>query len=146
MSPGIIILLIFFAGAALIALITVPLFRLITNALGIKQVLEDGVALTENGLEFLGFGFLGPNKVTINYRDIESVELMPYYKSLLTILMPRFDSSVRWIRRRPFNQMVIVKFKGPQVYKKLHFTPKDPLAFAEQLKSRIEPNVGTPKT
>jgi hypothetical protein len=139
MSPGMIIMLIFFAGAALVAAIVIPVFRFVTNSLGIKQVLEEGAVLTENGLEFLDFlWYFRVTKVKVSYADIESVKLMPYYKGLLTIVLPRFDTSSRWIRRRPFHQIVVIEFMGSQVYKRLFFTPKDAPAFVEKLKYRMK--------
>lgn len=143
MNSGALILLMFLGSVVLVVVVTVVLFRLVTCSLGLKQVLEDGVALTEDGLEVLRF--FGIGKMKLNYADVESVELLPY-RGPLPELHPRFRMSARWIGTRPFHQVVIIKLKGPRFFRYLLSTPKNGPAFVEQLKSRIEPTSHSTET
>ncbi|HEY1718144.1 MAG TPA: hypothetical protein VGH42_07595 [Verrucomicrobiae bacterium] len=136
MNPGLVILLIFFGSVALVAVITLTLFRFFTRLLGLKQVIKEGVVLTDDGLEYLGFLWLG--KLKASYVDVESVEVLPFSKGLISILFFRYGLSSHWIGPRLFREMVAIKLKGQRVYKYLLFTPMDARVFAEKLKSRSE--------
>jgi hypothetical protein len=128
--------LIIFVSVALIAVITVIVFRFFARTFGMEKVVEEGAALTENGLEFLSPFGLG--KTTIIYANVESVELLPYYKGLFSIMLFRYGMSARWICTRFFSEIVVVKLREPRVFQHLLFTPKNPRSFVDELKSRIE--------
>lgn len=137
MNSGTLILLIFLGSVALVAIVTMALFRFVTRSLGLKQVIEEGVVMTENGLEVLRF--FGIGKMKVNYADVESVEVLPYYRGPLATLRLRYGMSARWIGTRLFHEIVVIKLKGPRVFRYLLSTPKNGPAFVEQLKARIEP-------
>lgn len=137
MNSGTIVLVIFLASVTLVAMVTLGLFRFMSLKFGLKQVHEDGVALTKNGLEVLRIFGLG--KMRLNYADVESVELLPSYKGPLATLLLRYRMSARWIGTRLFGQIVVIKLKGPRLFKYLLATPKEASAFVQQLRSRIEP-------
>jgi len=139
MNPGIVILLIFLGGAALVAVIVLTLFRSFAHLFGLKQVIREGVVLSDNGLEYLGFLWIG--KLKASYADVESVEVLPFSKGLASIPAFRYGLSSHWIGPRLFKEIVVIKLKGSRVYKYLLFTPMDPAMFVEQLRSRIATNV-----
>ena len=137
MNSGALILLAFLGSVAVVIVVTVTLFRLVTRSLGLKQVVEEGVVMTENGLEVLGF--FGVGKMSVSYADVESVELLPHCRGPLATLLLRYRMSARWVGTRLFHEIVVIKLKGPRVFRYLISTPEDGTTFVEQLKSRIEP-------
>lgn len=139
MNSGAIILVIFLASVAVVAVATLGLFRFISLKLGLKQVFDEGVVLTENGLEYLGFALLW--KMRASYADVESVAIVPYFRALISGIFYRYGMSALWIWTRPSHQVVVIKLKGRRFYKYILFAPKDASAFVQQLKSRIEPDV-----
>ncbi len=68
-------------SVCLIAFVTVVLLRFMMRKLGIKELVEEGIVLTETGIEFPRFPFFGRSKAS--YKEIESVELVPFPKSLM---------------------------------------------------------------
>src|SRR5208283_1331215 len=95
MHPAITILLICFASAALIAVITVTVMRFFIRLSGRQQLVENGVVLTESGIEYFGFLYTGVRKTP--FSEIQSVELVPYYKVLISSLFLRYGISTRRI-------------------------------------------------
>lgn len=102
-----------------------------------EDMVNEGIVLTENGIEFPRFGIMGVSKA--NYEDIESVELVPFPKSLTLRL--RYSPSVistpsgRW----KFSLgTVVIKFKPPYAFQYHLFTPTDPAQLVKELKSRID--------
>jgi hypothetical protein len=136
MNSGALILLMFVGSVTLVAAIAVTLFRFVTRWLGLKQVVEEGVVMTENGLEVLRF--FGIGKMNVSYADVESVELLPHFRGPLATLLFRYKMSARWIGTRLFHEIVVIKLRGPRLFKYLLSTPKNGPAFVEQLKSRVE--------
>ena len=65
MNSGTVILLVFLASVAVVAVAALGLFRFMSLKLDLKRVHEDGVALTENGLEILRFFGLGKMKMQL---------------------------------------------------------------------------------
>src|SRR5947209_4002608 len=100
MNSGALILLIFWGSVIVVAVITLTVFRFISRRLGLKQVLAEGVVMTENGLEYLGFAFLW--KMKASYQDVESVESPPFVKGLASAMFFRYGMSSLWICTRPF--------------------------------------------
>jgi hypothetical protein len=136
MDPGASILLIFLAAVGLVAVVTLALFRVLAAAFGLRRVVEDGAVLTESGLEVLRF--FGFGKLTLRYSEIEGAEILAHLRGPLATLLPRYRMSARWIGTRPLHPIVVIKLKGPRAFKYLLSTPRDALAFVEQLRSRIE--------
>jgi hypothetical protein len=128
-------------AVALIAVFTLTVFRLLTRWCGTKQLIEDGVALTEDGIEYLRFYLLGKGRAAFD--EIESVEFLPFGKALFPILFFRYGYSLYIIRTRLFSDCVLIQFrKSPRwfelYFKYLLFTPRHPAEFAERLKSRLK--------
>ncbi len=136
MSSGTTILLAVLASVVFIVTITLTGFRYATRSVRLRELVQEGVLLTEKGLEFPRSFLIGTLKV--NYADVESVELIPFYKALVSILCFRYGVSVRSACTRLFHEIVVVKLKGPRLIKYQLLTPKDPAAFVEKLNSRIE--------
>jgi len=134
MNSGLVILLFFFGSVAIVAAIMVALFRLYTRLFGLTQVIEEGVVMTENGLEVLGIWWFSKSKVS--YDDVESVKLLPFYRSPLATLLFRYGFSARWVGPRFFAEIVVIELKGPRMFKYLLATPKNAPAFVEHWKSR----------
>ena len=137
MNVGTVILLAVVASVIFVTVLTIFLFRLIVTKLGIRELVEQGIILTESGIEFPRFMFLGRGRV--NYSNIESVELVPFPASLTLRL--RYSPSVvsmpsaRWNLRR---DTVVIKFKSPCTFQYHLFTPNDPAELVNKLKSRID--------
>lgn len=129
--------LIVIASVAIIAVVTLFSFRLIVRKLGVKELIEEGVLLTENGIEFPRFIFAG--KCSVEYGDIESVELLHFPQTLLARVRygPSVSSapSARWDF---LGDTVMVKLKAPSFIQYYLFTPHDPAGFASKLKSQID--------
>jgi hypothetical protein len=131
------ILLIFLACVTLIVMVTLPLFRFLARLLGMKQVLADGVVMTEEGLEYLGLA--GLCKMKVPYREVESVESMPFLYGLASAMLFRYGMSSLWICTRPLHTIVVIKLRGPRMFRYLLSTPRNAHAFSQELKSRIQP-------
>jgi len=123
-------------SVALVTVITLVSFRLLTRSLGLKQLVEEGIVLTEDGVELPRFLWMG--KMKVSYTDVETVELLPWYKGLISILLFRYGFSVRSICTRFFHEIVVIKLKGARVFEYLLVTPKNAQAFVEQLKFRMK--------
>jgi hypothetical protein len=135
------ILATFLVAAALVAVLTLTTFRLLTRWCGTTQLFEDGAVLTDDGIEYLRFCLLGRAKATFD--EIESVEFLPFGKALFPILFFRYGYSLLIIRTRLFSDCVLVAFRrSPRwfdlYFKYVLFTPKHPADFVEQLKSRLK--------
>jgi len=135
MNSGTIILLLFLGSIVVVALITMVVLRYFFCLLKLEQVVREGVVMTESGLEILRF--FGIGKTNISYSDVESVELLPFYRGPIVIFLWRYGFSARWIGTRLFHKIVVIKLRGPRLFKYLISTPKDGDAFVDQLKARI---------
>jgi hypothetical protein len=135
MNPGLLILLVFFGSAVLVAIITVATMRFLVRKFGIAELMANDVRLTQNGIEYFGFLFTGIRKKTFN--EIKSVELVSYYKVLISSLLFRYGISTRRIPPNFFSKIVVIRLKRPNPFEYLFFTPKDAVNFVEQLKQRI---------
>jgi hypothetical protein len=136
MSPGVTMLLILCVSVALATTLILVLFKFVTRLLGLQQVMKDGVVLTENGLEYLGF--LWVVKMKANYTDVESVNVLPYHIGLISFILFHYGFTSHWICKRTCCDIVLISLKGSRIYKKLLFTPKDAPVFVEELQQRIK--------
>jgi hypothetical protein len=131
------ILLIAFVSVALVAVIAVTVLRFVSRKLGIEKLVQDGVIMTASGIEFPRFVLMGRSKAS--YDEIESVEFVPFPKNLL--LRMRYGSSVSArVGAGSCRGTVVVKLRSPRILQSQYhlFEPGDPVAFAKELKSRIE--------
>ena len=93
--------------------------------------------LTETGIELPRFSLIGRSKAS--FKKIESVEMVPFPKSLM--LRMRYGPSVsscasaRWDF---FRGAVVVKLKPRKLCQNHLFAPSNPEALVQKLKSRIE--------
>jgi hypothetical protein len=135
----------FLAAAALVAVLTVAVFRFLVRQCGAKQLFEDGAVLTEDGVEYLRVFLLGRGKIKFN--EIESVKLVSFPIAILSLMFPfRYRLSVHSIRTRLFSDFVEIKIKKSTRWFDFHFnyllfTPKNAVVFIEQLKSRLDSSV-----
>jgi hypothetical protein len=135
------ILVIFFAAVALVAVLTVTTFRFVVRRCGMKDLIENGAVLTDDGVEYLRMFLFGRGKIKFN--EIESVKLVSFPVAMLSLIFPfRYGFSVHSIRTRLFSDFVEIKIKKPSRWFEFHFdyllfTPKDAASFVERLKSRL---------
>ena len=126
------------SGAVLVGIVTVAIMRYLERKFDTKKLHEEGIVLTETGIEFLGFFWFGRKKA--RYDEIESVELISFQRSFLSKLLLQYGISIRSIYTRISGQLVQVKLKGPRLFEYLLFTPSNPAAVVEQLKTKIVKN------
>src|SRR6185312_8864353 len=91
MSPGTFILLWVLIGIILVIATVKALFRVLTNKFGNKDLIDEGIVLTQSGIEFPRFLFVGRTKVS--YSDIESAKFVPFPESLT--LRIRYGPSIK---------------------------------------------------
>jgi hypothetical protein len=122
---------------ALITVVTLATFRFIARAFGVRELVEEGVVLAENGIEFPGMLLL--NKGKIAYSNIEFVKLESFVKNFFKTIFLCYGISVRFIRSRFSKDVVVIKVKRPVTFcEYFFFTPKNATVFVEQLKERVE--------
>jgi len=123
-------------GIIVVAVVTVAVFRYATRSLDTKELVTEGIRLLEGGLEIPRYFWLG--KRLISYRDVETIELMPWYKVALQVPLLRYGIAVNSISTRLFHDTVAIKLKGPGVSETVLVTPEDAGSFMEQLKRRVQ--------
>jgi hypothetical protein len=134
--PVQVLLLLVFGGAVLVSVVAVALMRYFYRVSGHEQVYKNGIVITETGIEYLGFPFLGTRKKTFN--EIDSVELSPYFKVAISALLLRYGLNTNRVPPNFFGDILVIGFKHPNPVRYLFFcAPKDAVDIYEQLKSRI---------
>jgi hypothetical protein len=137
MNSGAYVLLVLAAGAAFIAVAAIFLLRLVIRKLGIKELVDEGIVLTENGIEFPRFFFI--SRARVGYDEIESVELVPFPNKLF--LRFKYGPSVSSMPSAAwsgfFRDTVVIKFKSPHFIQYRLFTPSKPEVLVEKLRSKI---------
>jgi len=134
------ILAAFLIGMVILAMLVLLLFRLLVRHLGIKDLVEDGAVLTEEGIEYLRPFWAGRGK--LKFCDIEAARVVSFPKAMLSLMFFGYGFSVHSIRSRFFSDFVELKIKNTAKWFEFHFdyllfTPKDALAFVEQLNNRL---------
>lgn len=125
------------ACVIVVAIAAILLFRFIIRRLGAGEMVNNGIVLTENGIEFSRFLFMGRSKVS--YADIESVEIVPFPRNLT--LRMRYGPSVASYPGASWNlyqDTLAIKLKQPCTFQYHLFHPMNPAEVAEKLRSRIE--------
>src|ERR1700745_3815172 len=69
-----------FGAVALVAFVTLKVFRFILAKTGNRELIEEGLILTENGIETSRF-LIGKREIA--YDEIERVQYVPFPKNLL---------------------------------------------------------------
>ena len=137
--PGQLIVLFVFAIAALASIGAVALMRHFIRSSGHEQVINNGIVVTDNGIEYPGFLFSGTRKK--EYTEIDSIDLIPYYKFVFLNMMKRYGHWASLIRGMSggnlLGDIVVIKIKNSEATKYLLFQPKDAAGIYEQLKKRI---------
>ena len=119
-----------------IMLLAILLVRLFNKSTNLKAIRNDGLLLTEVGIEFLIFPLMERSKKS--YAEIEAVELVRFPASLT--LRMRYAPSVashlgpRW---NFLQDVVVVKLKRPCSIQYHLFTPKDAERVVERIRSRL---------
>jgi hypothetical protein len=135
-GSALLILLVVFGSAALVAVVTVALMRYSVRLSGHEQVFKNGIVMTDSGIEYLGFLYTGTRKAA--YSEIDSVELSPYYKVAISALFFRYGISATKIPPYFFGKILVIRLKHPNPIEYHFFTPRDAAGFFEQLTSRIK--------
>ena len=136
MDSGALILSTFLAGVALVVVVTLKAFRWFTRSPRLRQLTEDGAALSESGVEFPSCFFL--RSIKVSYSEIESVDLLPFHQSIPPALLFRYGIGVSSNYTRLFHEAVVIKLIRPRVFKYWLVTPRNAPAFAKELRTRIE--------
>ena len=135
----VLILFLVFGLPTIVGVCIVALVRRLYRASGHEQVYENGIMMTDTGIEYLGFLFTGTRKKS--YEEIDSVQLIPYYKLLISKPFFRYGICTRWVRgvnsHFLFGKILVIRLKHPNPIQCLFFTPKDAAVFYKHLKSRI---------
>lgn len=128
--------LIVLGALALIVAVTLALFRKFSRAPSRRAVFEDGGALSDAGLEYLGMFWI---KCLIPYSNIDTVQVVPLWRAFLSSC----GLGATCAYTRVTGHVVLVRVKDPHQLRAfaapnyLVLTPKDPAAFAEQLQQRV---------
>lgn len=132
-----IVLLIVLGCVALVSVVTVIAFRYVTRRFDLTEVAQEGAVLLEDGIELARPLLLG--KTVVNYSNVESVELIPFPRSIGAFLYYGFAADRAWTR--PFSDLVVIKLSSPPCFVQyVMVTPKDPVGFCARLKSHIGRN------
>jgi hypothetical protein len=134
-AAGLTVLLLAVASVIFVTILTVATLRFFIRKSGTGSLYENGVVLTDHGIEFLRFFWIG--KAKAKYDEIQSVELLPLDGLPTFLKVFHYGLLMRWIYTRPSGQLVVIKFKTPRLFPYLSCTPKNPQLFVEQLQSRI---------
>lgn len=130
------IILAILASIVLVAIVTLKIFRTVIRLAGLKEIFEDGVVLSEDGLEIPRLFWLGRTKVPFD--QVKSVELVAFGKALIKGTFLGYGIGMQNFITRPCaKEVVIIKFRWPCFSMCIICTPKNSAAFVEQLKSRI---------
>jgi len=119
----------------LIAVITVVTMRFIARKFGVTEIMNNGVVLTPEGIKYMGFFFTGTRKRT--FAEIKSVELVPYFNVVISMLLFRYGLNCAKVPPNFFGEIVVIRLKRANPYEYLFFTPKNASSFVEQLKQQI---------
>ena len=116
-------------------------FRFLVRFFGIKDLMDNGAVLTEDGIEYLRPFWAGRGR--IDFRDIESARVVSPSKGLLSLAFFGYGFSVYSIRSRFFSDFVELRIRKKSRWFEPHFdyllfTPKNAATFVEQLKSHLE--------
>jgi hypothetical protein len=133
------LIILFFVIAAVAALFG---FRYITRLFGAQKLVAEGIELTDAGIEIPHYLWLG--KRLVSYRDVQSVELLPWYKVVLGYPLLRYGIAVSSFPTRLVRDALAITLKGPDVSETVLVTPKDAAQVAEELKRRVQESKSSP--
>jgi hypothetical protein len=131
---GFFILLIVLASMVLAAIVTVATMRFLARKFDVAELMDNGVRLTEEGIEYVGFLF---SKKKNTFAEIQSVEVASYFDITISILLFRYGLNIPRIPPKLFSKFVIIQLKRANPFEYLFFTPTNAENFVEQLKQHI---------
>ncbi len=99
----------FLLGLLFIIIATVWGLKFVQRLTGTTKLFADGATIAEDGIEFLRFPFC---KRKVSFSEIESVEVVPWAKSMASIMCLHYGMPVLEIRTRLFSDYVRVKLKS----------------------------------
>jgi hypothetical protein len=135
--PVKVLLLMVFGVIAVAAVLVITLIRYFYRVSGHEEVYKSGIVLTESGIGYLGFPFTGTRKRAFD--EIDSVELSPYIKVAISVLLFRYGLNINRMPPNFFGNILVIGFKHPNPFRYLFFcAPKDAADLYEKLKNRIE--------
>lgn len=134
--PGQLILVLVFAFIALVCVCVIAWMRHFIRHSGNEKVFKDGLVVSESGVDYLRFAVAGLREVA--YSEIESVELIPFFKFMLFGVL-RFGSQARTLHgQQLFSDVLAIKLKNSDPARYIFIGPKDATTVYDQIKSRIE--------
>jgi len=133
MNSVLVQLFVFIASLALCVTTVLMLFKYAMKRLGMTDVQKEGIILTATGIEYVGFLWL--IKLKANYTDVESIELVPYYKAWMWSSF--LVGNCRWLCKRVASDVVAIRLKGGRKKETLLVTPEDPALFISTLRSKL---------
>jgi hypothetical protein len=138
--PGPLVVLLVLVIPALATIGGIALMRRYIRSSGHEHVINNGIVVTDDGIEYPGFLLWGTRKK--EYAEIDSIDLIPYYKFVFLNMRQRFGHWTELIRGMSggslLGDIVVIKIKNPEATKHLLFQPKDAAGIHEQLKNRIK--------
>jgi hypothetical protein len=109
--------------------------RYLFRRVGYERLYDDGVVMTDNGIEYLGFLFSGIRKVS--YSEIASVELVsPFWPGFVQLVF-YYGFITRTIKRSLFGRVIVIRFRNPAPVASLFFFARNPEDFYDRLRSKI---------
>lgn len=128
----------FWLSLGAVALATIGISKafkfVLTNTTGKRELVEEGLILTERGIET--YRFL-TGKREIAYEQIEQVHYVPFPKNLL--LRRQYGPAiVSRVRNRSFRGSILIKLKQPCSMKYLVFDPSNPAELAQRISVNLE--------
>jgi hypothetical protein len=122
---------------ALAAILTIFVMRSLIRVSVRKELIENSVLTTADGIEYTGYFLIGVGK--IKYQDIRSVELHSYHKVVFKATFGGYGIAARRIPPCPFQKILVIRVKNPNPIEYFFFAPKN----AEEVFNRIIMAIGT---
>jgi hypothetical protein len=133
---GQLIVVLVFAFIALVAVAVIAWMRYFIRWSGYKEVFKDGLVASESGVGYLRFAVAGLREVA--YREIDSVELVPFYKFMLFGVF-RYGSQARTLHgQQMFGDVLAIKLKHSDPARYIFVAPRDAATIYEQIKNKIQ--------
>jgi hypothetical protein len=135
MSGQLIVVLVL-AFIALVAVAVIASMRYFIRRSGCEKVFKDGLVASESGVSYLRFAIAGLREVA--YGEIDSVELIPFYKFMLFGVL-RYGSQARIVHNlRLFGDVLAIKLKHSDPVRYIFIAPRNAAAVHEQIKAKIQ--------
>jgi len=127
-------LFILFGSIAVITFTTIFVMRFLVKISVLKNVTESGVLANDEGIEY--FSILGTKRIA--YKEISSVELLPFHTHFLKTLFLFYGISVRRILPYHSNKILIIRIKNPNPIEYFFFSPMNPEEIMRKIQLSVE--------